>query len=99
MGFAPYTETAFIKSEFLASVSFLAAFCGVLVSGFTSDFLVRKGISKELSRKAPIVGGMLLSTFIIGANYTDDTFWIITFYPLLFLAMVWRLLFGFLFHC
>lgn len=79
-----YRGLDFIKSGFLASVPFLAAFCGVLVSGFTSDFLVRKGISKELSRKAPIIVGMLLGTFIIGANYTDDTFWIITFLSIAF---------------
>jgi ACS family D-galactonate transporter-like MFS transporter len=79
-----YRGLDFIKSGFLASVPFLAAFCGVLVSGFTSDYLVRKGISKELSRKAPIVVGMLLTTSIIGANYTDDTFWIITFLSIAF---------------
>ena len=79
-----YRGLDFIKSGFLASVPFLAAFCGVLISGFSSDFLVRKGISKELSRKAPIVIGMLLTTCIIGANYTDDTFWVITFLSIAF---------------
>lgn len=79
-----YRGLDFIKSGFLASVPFLAAFCGVLVSGFASDYLVRKGVSKEFSRKAPIVGGLLLTTSIIGANYTDDTFWIITFLSIAF---------------
>lgn len=79
-----YRGLDFIQSGFLASVPFLAAFCGVLVSGFTSDFLVRKGVSKEFARKAPVVGGMLLSTCIIGANYTDDTFWVITFLSIAF---------------
>lgn len=79
-----YRGLDFIKSGFLASVPFLAAFCGVLISGFTSDFLVKKGISKEVSRKAPIVIGMLLSTCIVGANYTDNTFWVITFLSIAF---------------
>lgn len=79
-----YRGLDFIKSGFLASVPFLAAFCGVLVSGFSSDYLVRKGVSKEFSRKAPIVMGLLLTTSIIGANYTDDTFWIITFLSIAF---------------
>ncbi|MEW4923686.1 MFS transporter [Algibacter sp. 2305UL17-15] len=74
----------FIKSGFLASVPFLAAFVGVLLSGFTSDFLIKKGVSNEISRKAPIITGMLLSTCIIGANYTDDTFFIILFLAIAF---------------
>jgi MFS transporter, ACS family, D-galactonate transporter len=74
----------FIKSGFLASVPFLAAFFGVLLSGFTSDFLVKKGFSAEVARKAPIITGMLLSTCIIGANYTDDTFYIIMFLAIAF---------------
>ncbi|MBT3136052.1 MFS transporter [Alteromonas sp. ALT199] len=79
-----YRGLDFIKSGFLASVPFLAAFFGVLMSGFSSDFLVRKGVSKEVSRKAPIIVGLMLTVSIVGANYTDDTFWIITFLSLAF---------------
>ncbi|AUP78477.1 MFS transporter [Flavivirga eckloniae] len=74
----------FIKSGYLASLPFLAAFVGVLLSGFTSDFLIKKGVSNEIARKAPIIIGMLLSTSIIGANYTDDTFFIILFLAIAF---------------
>jgi len=74
----------FIKSGYLASLPFLAAFMGVLLSGFTSDFLIKKGVSNEISRKGPIIIGMLLSTCIIGANYTDDTFYIILFLAIAF---------------
>ncbi|MDU0355193.1 MFS transporter [Paraglaciecola aquimarina] len=79
-----YRGLSFIKSGFLASIPFIAAFCGVLISGFFSDFLVRKGVSKEVSRKAPMIIGMLLSMFIIGANYTDNTTLIITFLSIAF---------------
>ena len=79
-----YRGLDFIKSGFLASIPFIAAFFGVLTSGFCSDFLVRRGVSKEVSRKAPIVLGLLLTTFIVGANYTDNTFWIITFLSIAF---------------
>ncbi|NHN38380.1 MFS transporter [Pseudomaricurvus alcaniphilus] len=79
-----YRGLDFIQSGFMASIPFLAAFCGVLISGFTSDFLVRSGVSKEISRKAPVILGMLLSMAIIGANYTDSTFWIITFLSIAF---------------
>lgn len=79
-----YRGLDFIESGFLASLPFLAAFIGVLLSGFTSDALVRKGYSNELARKAPILIGMLLSIFIIGANYTDSTFLIILFLSIAF---------------
>ncbi|WP_422080371.1 MFS transporter [Ulvibacterium sp.] len=79
-----YRGLDFLQSGFLASIPYLAAFAGVLLSGFTSDFLTRKGYSIEMSRKAPIIVGMLLSTCIIGANYTDSTFFIIFFLALAF---------------
>lgn len=72
-----YRGLSYVKSGFLASVPFLAAFLGVIVSGLTSDFLVRRGFTNEFARKAPVVFGMLLTTVIVGANYTDDTFWVI----------------------
>jgi len=79
-----YRGLDFIKSGFLASLPFLAAFVGVLLSGFTSDYLVRKGYTNEIARKAPILVGMLLSMAIIGANYTDSTFLIILFLSIAF---------------
>jgi ACS family D-galactonate transporter-like MFS transporter len=79
-----YRGLDFLQSGFLASIPYLAAFAGVLLSGFTSDFLTRKGYSVEMSRKAPIIIGMLLSTCIIGANYTNSTFFIIFFLALAF---------------
>lgn len=81
-----YRGLDFIKSGFLASVPFLAAFVGVLLSGFSSDALVRKGYSNEIARKAPILIGMLLSMSIIGANYTNQTFLIILFLSVAFLG-------------
>ncbi|WP_041522693.1 MFS transporter [Gilvimarinus agarilyticus] len=65
-----------LNSGFLASVPFLAAFCGVLLSGFFSDFLVRRGVSNEVARKTPIILGLLLSSTVIAANYVSSTFWV-----------------------
>ncbi len=31
----------------------------------------------EFSRKAPVLTGLLLTVSIVGANYTDSTFWVI----------------------
>jgi ACS family D-galactonate transporter-like MFS transporter len=63
----------FIKSGLLASLPFLAAFVGVLCSGFFSDRLIRRGASIGLARKLPIISGLLISTAIIGANFVDST--------------------------
>ncbi|MBA6314491.1 MFS transporter [Cellulophaga baltica] len=79
-----YRGLDFIKSGFLTSLPFLAAFCGVLLSGFTSDFLIKKGKTKEFARKTPVLIGLLLSTTIIGANFTDSTFYIILFLAIAF---------------
>ncbi|WP_263261964.1 MFS transporter [Pseudomonas sp. RIT-PI-S] len=68
-----YRGMDFIKSGLLASVPFLAAFVGVLCSGLFSDWMIRRGASVGLARKVPIIGGLLISTSIIGANWFDST--------------------------
>lgn len=68
-----YRGLDFLKSGFLASVPFLAAFAGVLLSGFLSDSLIRKGVSVNMARKTPVITGLILSISIIGANYVDST--------------------------
>ncbi len=57
----------------VASIPFIAAFFGVLLSGFASDALVRRGFSNEFARKAPVITGLALSSCIVGANYVDTT--------------------------
>ncbi|WP_238920118.1 MFS transporter [Achromobacter xylosoxidans] len=79
-----YRGMDFIKSGFLASVPFLAAFIGVLCSGVLSDFLIRRGATVGLARKLPIILSLLISTSMIGANFTDSTPWVIFFLALAF---------------
>jgi ACS family D-galactonate transporter-like MFS transporter len=79
-----YRGLDFIKSGFLASVPFLAAFAGILLSGFLSDYLARKEVSPGIARKLPVITGLLLSTTIIGANYVDSPALIILFMALAF---------------
>lgn len=69
---AEYRGMGDLKTGLLASVPFLAAFCGVLLSGFTSDWLVRRGFSNEFARKTPVILGLFLSGSVIGANYVDS---------------------------
>lgn len=79
-----YRHLDFLKSGFLASAPFLAAFAGLITSGFLSDYLVRKGVSMSIARKAPAIFGLLLSASIIGANYVSSPALIIFFMALAF---------------
>lgn len=79
-----YRGLDFLKSGFLASAPFLAAFAGLITSGFLSDYLLKKGVSINIARKAPVIFGLLLSASIIGANYVDSPAWIIFFMALAF---------------
>lgn len=79
-----YRGLDFIKSGYLASVPFMAACAGLLLSGFLSDRFVRQGVSVGVARKTPIISGLLLSMSIVGANYTNDTALIIFFLALAF---------------
>lgn len=74
----------FVKSGWLGSIPFLAACAGLLLSGFISDNLVKKGWSVAKARKTPIIIGLLISVSIIGPNYTSDTALVIFFLSLAF---------------
>ncbi|MCV9878945.1 MFS transporter [Brenneria izbisi] len=67
-----------LTAGFMTVVPFLAAFFGVLLSGFVADRLVRSGKSIGFARKTPIICGLLISTCIMGANYTNEPIWIMT---------------------
>ncbi|KAA5835132.1 MFS transporter [Saccharopolyspora hirsuta] len=79
-----YRGMDYIKSGFLASLPFVAALVGVLASGLVSDFLLRRGASLGLARKAPIIIGLLLSTLMVGASFTDSTALVIVFLSVAF---------------
>lgn len=81
---AEYRGLSELNTGFVASIPFLAAFCGVLLSGFVSDWLVRKGVSNEVARKAPIIIGLLLSSSVIFANYVESTQWVTFFLSVTF---------------
>jgi ACS family glucarate transporter-like MFS transporter len=60
-----------LKAGFVASIPAICGFIGGVVGGVISDRLIKRGHSVTLSRKIPIVGGMLLSTSMILCNYVD----------------------------
>jgi ACS family D-galactonate transporter-like MFS transporter len=82
-----YRGLNFIKSGYWASIPYLAAFAGVLCSGFLSDYLLKKGYSEAKARKRPIIAGLLLSVVIVGANYVNSPLLIIFFMSLSFFGI------------
>jgi D-galactonate transporter len=65
-----------LHAGLVASLPAICGFSGGVLGGFLSDTLIRRGHSLTLARKAPIVGGMLLSVCIIGCNYVT-TDWVV----------------------
>jgi ACS family D-galactonate transporter-like MFS transporter len=67
-----YRHFTFIKAGLYGSMPFVTVFLGVLLSGTLSDLLVRRGFSLTFARKAPIIGGLIFSTSLVGANFVDS---------------------------
>jgi D-galactonate transporter len=65
-----------LKAGFVASLPAICGFAGGVLGGVISDALIRRGMSLTVARKLPIVGGMLLSSCIIGCNYVN-TDWVV----------------------
>ncbi len=61
-----------LKVGMIASIPAVAGFIGGIIGGVFSDYLLTKGYSLTVARKAPIICGMLLSCAIITANYTQS---------------------------
>jgi D-galactonate transporter len=65
-----------LQAGLIASLPAICGFSGGVLGGVFSDSLIRRGRSLTVARKVPIVGGMLLSSCIIGCNYVD-TDWVV----------------------
>jgi ACS family D-galactonate transporter-like MFS transporter len=89
---------AILKVGVYGALPYLAAIAGVLVAGRWSDWMISKGYGLGMSRKLPVIVGLLLSSVIIGSNYTNDVNIIITFMSIAFFgqgmasAISWALL-------
>lgn len=60
-----------LKAGFVASLPAIAGFLGGVLGGVISDRLLKAGYSQSVSRKTPIVFGMLLSMTMILCNYVE----------------------------
>jgi ACS family D-galactonate transporter-like MFS transporter len=79
-----YRKMSLNRAGILGALPFLAAFGGILCSGVFSDYLVRRGVSLGVARKAPVIAGLVLSTAIIGANFVRSPAWVIGFMTVAF---------------
>jgi MFS transporter, ACS family, D-galactonate transporter len=75
-----------IKIGFFAVMPFIAASIGVLMGGWLSDYLLRKGKSVNIARKLPIIMGLLLASTIIMANYVESDTAVIAILSVAFFA-------------
>lgn len=69
-----------------AAIPYIAAFIGVLFGGAWSDWMVRRGFSVSISRKLPIIVGLLLSGCMVLANYTSSVPLVVTIFSIAFFA-------------
>ncbi len=60
-----------LKESFVASLPAMAGFLGGIAGCGMSDSLAKRGYSLSVSRKAPIVMGMLMSMSMIACNYIE----------------------------
>jgi ACS family glucarate transporter-like MFS transporter len=73
-----------LKAGFVASLPAIAGFLGGVVGGTISDRLAKAGFSLSMSRKLPIVMGMMLSMCMIACNYIEQDSLIIAVMALAF---------------
>ncbi len=60
---------SFINAGLMTMLPYIGASIGVLVAGQVSDRILKRTGSANIARKLPIVGGMLLASTIVIANY------------------------------
>ncbi|MEO7135398.1 MAG: MFS transporter, partial [Vicinamibacterales bacterium] len=63
---------SFINAGMMTMLPYLGASIGVLVAGQISDRILKRTGSANVARKLPIVGGMLLASTIVIANFVPD---------------------------
>jgi ACS family glucarate transporter-like MFS transporter len=73
-----------LKAGFVASLPAICGFLGGIAGGWLSDRLARRGYSLSISRKTPIVIGMLMSMSMIACNYISTDMLVVAVMSLAF---------------
>ncbi len=88
--FPTYLATArhmgWIKVGFFTSLPYIAGFFGILFSGWWSDHLLKRGHGLNLSRKLPVITGLLVASTIVLANYINNNAVIVAILSVAFFA-------------
>jgi MFS transporter, ACS family, D-galactonate transporter len=61
-----------LQSGYYATLPFALAVLGALSAGRWSDWMIVRGVSRGVARKAPIIVGFVLASTMVAANYTND---------------------------
>ena len=75
-----------IKVGIFQILPFVGATAGILLAGFVSDLLIRRGFSMSSARKAPLITGTLLASAIVLVNYVTSDAAIIAILTVAFFA-------------
>jgi ACS family glucarate transporter-like MFS transporter len=67
-----------LQAGFISAIPAIFGFLGGVLGGIVSDALLRRTGSITFARKAPLLVGMLLATVIVGCNYVESQWLIIT---------------------
>jgi len=73
-----------LKAGFVATLPAICGFLGGLAGGWLSDRLSKRGYSLSVSRKTPIVIGMLMSMSMIACNYISTDMLVVAVMSLAF---------------
>lgn len=75
-----------LKVGLVAAIPPVAGCLGGMIGGVWSDWMLKKGFSLTAARKTPIICGLLLSSSIVVANYTQSTALVILVMSIAFFA-------------
>lgn len=73
-----------IKAGFYAAIPYIGALIGVLIGGYWSDTMIKRGINLGIARKTPIITGLIMTMTIMGANFANTPETVIAFMTLAF---------------
>ncbi|KPW93382.1 MFS transporter, partial [Pseudomonas syringae pv. coryli] len=75
-----------LKVGLVAAIPPIAGCLGGMIGGVWSDWMLKRGFSLTAARKTPIISGLLLSSSIVIANYTQSVALVIAVMSLAFFA-------------
>ena len=61
-----------MEAGWVAALPAICGFTGGILGGFLSDLMISRGVHPSRARKTPFIFGMLLSTTLVLANFSDS---------------------------